>query len=283
MPALHLLEAVLSSIFAKMSRLHNSTIGLRQQRFVSELIRVLLAHLGRANFTNLARFSYLHEHTFRCHFSHFFDWISFNLVLLRTIVHPTETCIAVFDTSFLPKSGKRTYGFDTFFSHVAKAMWTGLEVSLLGVIAVERGRTIVLDASQTPPGISRGTDGDSYSRIDFYLEQLIDLMPQVEAIRYWIGDGYYAKRKVFTTLTVRGKEVITKLRSDANMRFVSVPERRRGRYRGKVIFSNFDAPESCFSGLGPLDDLPHVHLIYGSCQQRTLPTGFAAGGFGQYA
>ncbi|GAB5521725.1 MAG: hypothetical protein RhofKO_39760 [Rhodothermales bacterium] len=171
MPALHLFEAVLTAIFAKMSRLHNSHVGLRQQRFIAELTRVLLAHLGRANFTNLARFSHLHEHTFRRHFTRFFDWASFNLVLLRLTLHPRETHIAVFDTSFLPKAGKRTYSLDKFFSHAAKTMCTGLEVSLLGVIGVESRRTVALDATQTPSGLSRRTEDQKYSRIDFYLHR----------------------------------------------------------------------------------------------------------------
>ncbi|GAB5521359.1 MAG: transposase [Rhodothermales bacterium] len=239
-----------------MSRLHNSHVGLWQQRFVAEVIRALLAHLGRANFTNLARFSHLHEHTFRRHFGRFFDWVSFNLVLLRLTLHPKETQIAVFDTSFLPKSGKRTYDLDKFFSHAAKTTRTGLEVSLLGVIGVESRRTVAVDATQTPPGLSKRPDDQKYSRVDFYLEQLTDLLPRLCAIRYYIGDGYYAKRKIFNTLTAGGKQVVTKLRSDANLRFVIAPERRRGRYGGKVLFSRFD--HSHFENVGVLDDLPHI-------------------------
>lgn len=248
MPALHLLEARLASIFVKIPPFHNARVGLRQQRFILELIRVLLAHLGCANFTNLARFSHLHEHTFRRCFSRFFDWVSFNLVLLRLTLHPNERHTAVVYTSFLPKSGKHIYGLDTFFSHTS--------VSLLGVIGVESRRVVGLDATQTPPGFSMRANDQSYSRIDFYLEQLTDLMPQVAEVRYWVGDGYYAKRKVFNTITAYGKAVITKLRCDANMRFVIAPERRRGCYGGKVQFSDFAHPT--FEDIGVLDGLPYI-------------------------
>jgi len=191
-----------------MSRLHNSPTGRRQQRFISEVLRVLLTHLGRANFTNLAHFPHLHEHTFRRHFSCFFDWVSFNLVLFRLTLHPQERQIAVFDTSFVSKSSKHTYGLDTFFSHVAKTMRTGLEISSLDIIGVGSRRAVAVDATQTTPGFSVRADEKSYSRIDFYLEQLTDLLPRLPSIRYYIGDGYYAKRKIFNALTACGKQVV---------------------------------------------------------------------------
>ena len=76
-----LIEAVLSLIFVKMHTIYNISVGKRQRAFLSELFRVLLAHQGRATFTNLARYSKLHEHTFRRHFKRAFDRLAFNLVL----------------------------------------------------------------------------------------------------------------------------------------------------------------------------------------------------------
>ncbi len=110
-----LIEAVLRLIFAKMHAIYNTKVAKRQRDFLAELFRVLLAHQGRANFANLARYSRRHEQTFRRHFARCFDWLAFNLVLLGLRAHPGETLIGVFDTSFLPKSGKRTYGLDKFF------------------------------------------------------------------------------------------------------------------------------------------------------------------------
>lgn len=255
-----LLEAVLTLIFAKMRTIYNIAVAKPQRRFFSELFRVLFAHQGRANFTNLARYSRLHEPTFRRQFARCFHWLFFNLVLVRLRTHPQETIIGVFDTSFLPKSGKHTWGLDKFFSHAAKAIRTGLEVSLLGVIATESRRAIALDATQTPPGLSSDATGAHYSRIDFYLEQLTDCLGALPKVRYWVGDGYYAKRKVFTRVADHGKDLITKLRSDANLRFVLRPERRRGRYGGKVRLSDFAAAGSGFDEAGVLADLPHVRI-----------------------
>ena len=79
-----------------MHAFYNIQIGTRQRRFLIELFRVLFAHQGRASFTNLARYSTLHEHTFRRHFARAFDWFSFNLVLVRLRAHPDEVIIGVF-------------------------------------------------------------------------------------------------------------------------------------------------------------------------------------------
>jgi hypothetical protein len=65
MPTQTILSSVLSSIFAKMGQIYNISIGKCRRDFVAELFRVVLAMRGRVNFTNMARFSRLHEQTSR--------------------------------------------------------------------------------------------------------------------------------------------------------------------------------------------------------------------------
>ena len=260
-----MLSSALALIFVKMKTIYKIHLGKRQRDFFQELFRVVFALQGRLTFTNMARFSPLHEQTFRRHFTGTFDWLAFNLVIMRLRTGPDEPLIGVFDTSFLPKSGKQTWGLDKFFSSVAKAMRTGLEVSLLGVVATTSRRSWALDATQTPPGLSLKATGPGYSRIDFYLEQITDCLDRLPAVRYWVGDGYYAKAKVFDTLTGCGKDLITKLRSDANLRFLAQPHERHSggrprQYAGKVRFANFDSASSRFSEEGCLPDLPHVRI-----------------------
>lgn len=259
-------QSVLDLIFAKMAHIYKIRIGQRRRDFLAELFRVVFAMRGRVNFTNLARFSSLHEQTFRRHFAKAFDWMSFNLVLLRLRRHPDETLIGVFDCSFLGKSGKETYGLDKFFSSAAGAMRTGLEVSLLGVIATTSRCTVALDATQTPPGLSK-KQGACYSRVDFYLEQITDCLGRLEEVHYWVGDGYYAKEKVFNALASRGKHLITKLRTDANLRYLYEGPPKTGpgapkKYEGKVHFEEaLSSGLSGFAEVGVLEDLPHVRLF----------------------
>ena len=73
-------------------------------------------------FTKLACYAKLHEQTFRRHFARTFNWLCFNLVLLRLRTYPEEAVIGVFDTSFLPKSGKHTWGRD---NPLFRGFWYG--------------------------------------------------------------------------------------------------------------------------------------------------------------
>ena len=50
------------------------------------------------------------------------------LTVFRLRRHPEEPIIGVFDCSFLPKSGTKTWGIDRFFSSLAGRSKKGLEV-----------------------------------------------------------------------------------------------------------------------------------------------------------
>ena len=91
---------------------------------------------------------------------------------------------------------------------VSMLLSQGLEVSVLGCINVALVHTFVLDATQTPAGLS-AKEQATYSRIDFYLEQLLDCLPQLRAISYFVADGFYAKTKFIDGLLVHNKHVIT--------------------------------------------------------------------------
>ena len=90
--------------------------------------------------------------------------------------------------------------------------------------------------------------------MDFYLEQITDLLGKLPQVHYWVGDGHYARSKVFEALTSRGKTLISKLRTDANLRLVLNPDRQRGRYGAKLRWGSMLNP------IGVLDDLPHVRM-----------------------
>jgi hypothetical protein len=71
-----LLAPVVSTIFRKMADIYNCQVGFWQRQFLQKLLRAVFALRGRVNFTNLARFSPLHEQTFRRHFEKAFQWDS---------------------------------------------------------------------------------------------------------------------------------------------------------------------------------------------------------------
>lgn len=242
-----------------------ASISKWQRRFLTILFTAIFAMRGRVNFTNLARYSTLHEHTFRRHFEKHFDWPSFNLMLIEKGASQDE-CIGVFDCSFIEKSGKHTYGLDRFWSGCEKRTKRGLEISLLGCISVSMAQAFALDVVQTPSGLSKD-DQAPYSRMDFYMEQFLDCLDQLQGVRYMVADGEYARRKPFLAVTRQGKHLITKLRSDANLRYLSDGKRKPGqkgctpRYAGKVNWQDLNGGTlSRFDYLGTLEDHRHVHI-----------------------
>lgn len=250
---------VLGYILAKVSVKNKS-----QQDFIVELFSVLPLMRGRMNFCNMARYSKLNEVSFRRNFSKYFDWLSFNYELIRLgLSSPSSECIGAVDASFISKSGKKTFGLGKFWSGVANTTLKGLEISVLALIEVSTGMAWTLDVSQTPPNLSskEGSE-DSYTRIDYYIEQLLDCTKYLTNVLYMVADGYYAKQKMFALMSLMNKYLITKLRPDANMKYLldrSKNPNAHGnkKYDGKVNWAYLDLNRWIEVGIHPKFD----HLL----------------------
>ena len=230
---MNIVETILTPILLNISQTDKW-----QRDFLVELFKTLFSRQGRFNFENLTRYSKYNELTHRRQFSKYLDWLSLNksFVDFNSGVH-----IGVIDCSFISKSGKKTFGLDKFWSGVASQAKYGLEISVLACINVTTGKVTFLDATQTPSGLSK-KEGSKYSRTDFYLEQILDCLKSLPTIVYYVADGFYAKEKIINGLTSNGKHLITKLRSDANLKYLNEKPRLKGqrgasrKYSGKVDF-----------------------------------------------
>ena len=70
-----------------------------------------------------------------------------------TALDPRAELVSAHDASFIPKSGKQTFGFGYFFNGCASRAERGLEISTLAVVEVTRRCcTLTLAVAQTPPG-----------------------------------------------------------------------------------------------------------------------------------
>ena len=252
------IKTILEPILAKLSHM-----GKHQRSFLTELFSLLLARQGKATFENMARFSPLTELTFRRHFATFFDWLAFN----KACVDFTKgVYIGLVDCSFVPKSGSKTFGLDKFWSGCAARTLRGLEISALACVNVTTKQCVALEATQTPPGLSASATtketGKTYNRVNFYLEQLSDCLPQLAAIIYWVGDGFYAKKEVFDLFIKHKRHFITRLRCDADLYFLWDKPRlvgQRGapkKYDGKAVFTDL----SRWHKVGEHPQHAHVNL-----------------------
>jgi len=211
------IEETLEAIFARF-------IGLAkpERKFLTELFEIIPCVRGRLNFTNIARYSKYNEATFRRNFSKFFDWVKFNYLIIHFVMlSKNKVVIGAIDCSHINKSGKRTFGLDKFWSGIIGRAKKGLEISLVCLIDVATGHAWSFDVRQTPSGLSskEGSCGD-YTRVDFYLEQLMDCFVQLPEVLYYAADGYYSKKKVLDVFIAHNKHLIGKLRTDANLRYL---------------------------------------------------------------
>jgi len=250
----------LNVILAKMPE-----VGKWQRTFFHELFRVLFALRGRVNFVNLSRYSVLGEQTFRRQFGQFFDWLGFNLLLLSVLgLKLDRQVIGALDASYLPKAGKHTYGLDRFWSGVAGRAKQGLELSLLALIDPSSGRAWSLYAEQTPSGLATNeADASSLTRTDYYLMHWRSCLSRIKEVVYFVADGFYAKAKVFDAFAQEGKHLITKLRADANLRYLYQGKQANGRGRTKQYDGKVNPQDlSRWHDLGPDFKYPHLHLYH---------------------
>src|SRR5437868_12538672 len=224
--------------------MHMPGIAKPQAKFLTFLLATILARRGRCNFRNLSRYGDYCERTIARQFRRPFDWSLFNQQVIAKATQPSHSLIAAQDASFIPKSGKRTYGLDHFFNSCAGRAERGLEISTLAVVDVTSNGAYTLAVAQTPPSEALLREDQEQTRIDFYVKQLHahrHLLPP--AITYLAADGFYAKQKYVDGVRACHLHLITKLRCDADLRFLySGPrEKRRGRprlYDGKVNFQD---------------------------------------------
>src|SRR2546430_17679420 len=86
---------------------------------------------GHATFRNMSRYSPYHERTFSRWYARDFDWVSINQADITEAIPPEHDQALVMDDSFVPKSGKHTYGLDRFWHGSHSRDEKGLEISTL--------------------------------------------------------------------------------------------------------------------------------------------------------
>jgi DDE superfamily endonuclease len=214
-----------------------------QQKFLAPLLGLLLMLPGHATFRNLSRYSAYHEKTFARWYARDFDFVSLTKAAILRVIPPTHQQALVIDASFVPKSGKQTYGLDRFWNGSHSRTEKGLEISALAWLDITDSCAYGLSVEQTPP-TPKTTDPEA-TRIDVYLDQLTRVVSEhhLNHLRYVITDGYYSKQKFTRGIRDLGLHQLGKLRIDANLRYLYQGPQRPGRgrpqtYDGKVNWND---------------------------------------------
>jgi hypothetical protein len=228
-------------------------LGLSQpfQRFVREVLMLLVIVPGRATFLNLSRYSRYDEKTFRRGFRREVHWAALNVAAIRAVAPAHHEHVLAFDPSFIPKSGKHTPGLGRFWNSCTGRAELGLEINVLAWVDVTANIAYAIQAALTPPEptpVAPRAAGTATpvtlqvedSRVDAYLAHLRRVIPEhgLSTLRYLTADGYFGKVKFVDGIQTLGMDVISKLRRDADLLYLYTgPYRGRGRprrYDGKV-------------------------------------------------
>lgn len=244
-----------------------------QQKFLETLFATILALRGRLNFRNLSRYCDYSERTLARQFRHAFDWPDFHQRVIQRALKDAAELISVQDASFIPKSGKQTFGLGYFFNGCHARPERGLEISNLAVVDVTRRCAFTLAVAQTPPAPDKASQPQQEETlIDFYRQQLREQRHRLPPpVAYHAVDGYFAKQKYIDEVVSLKLHPITKLRCDADCLFLYAGPhpRRRGRkrkYDGKVNWQDL----SRFDYLGTLAGEAHLHLYTSVVWHRSL-------------
>ncbi|MEI6950856.1 transposase [Paraflavisolibacter sp. H34] len=211
-------------------------------KFVLHILPLWLGMNCRLTFMNMQRWGGRNEKSYRSMFSKTFDWFSFNYEVVKACFGNRKV-IAVFDPSYISKSGKKTYGLAKFYSGTAGRALSGLEIGCLAFVGVSDHTALHALAVQSPTPASLHSKGKTL--VDHYVRVLSDHVEQIKALTpYVVVDGYFMKKDFINPLLELGLQIITKTRSDANLRYLYKGKQKdRGRKRvcdGKIDTGRVD-------------------------------------------
>jgi hypothetical protein len=239
-------------------------VGQPQATFLDTLFATILALRGRVNFRNLSRYGDYGARTIARQFRCCFAWPDFHQRVITVARAPRSEVIAAQDASFIPKSGKQTFGLGHFFNGCPSRAERGLAISTLAVVEVTRRCACTLAVAQTPPGDAETVSPQvkEETSVDFYRQQLRAQRHRVPPQgTYHCVDGSCAKQQYLDEAVRLHLHPLTKLRCDAACRFLDTgphPKRRGARWKddGKVNFQDLRR----FASRGTMAEADPLHL-----------------------
>ena len=199
--------------------------------------------------------------TFSRNFAKPFDYLEFNMLAISKVVTPQSRVAIAFDQVFLEKSGKETYGVEKFWNGSQGRSQEGIEASGIALINIDTKTAFPLFAQQTMPQneIKSTFDNPEATRMDFYTHIMQEQLPKIKAafprVKHVIVDALFSKEKFVTGIRKFGFHVVSKLRSDANLRSLKF-EKKTGRGRPKKYGHKINVNDSNdFDFVRKIDDI----------------------------
>jgi hypothetical protein len=215
----------------------------------------LFAICGKANFMNLSRYGDYSERTYRRQYQKSCDFIRLNAEMITMAIPPYREQVGAIDCSFIPKSGKTTWGVDSFYNGSIGKSEKGLEISVISVVDVDACQGYTLSVQQTPFTDREQVKTTAHKsevliseRVQAYLEHLKTTRPFFPSVvKYLVADSFYSKKTVVDSVVNLELHLVSKLRIDANLQYCYTGvQKSRGahrKYDGKVDLNDLSRME----------------------------------------
>ena len=213
-----------------------------RKRFIVEIISLFLSINGRINFLQLGRYGEFGEQRYRQQFEKKLCFMEINKHLV--LEHGSGHFAIGLDPSFITKSGKSTFGCGKYWSGCAQTAKWGLEITGLAAIDIDNHTAFHLEAVQTPDRVT--LDNMSFNLLNWYAQIITDRAETLMPIsKYIVADAYFSKCPFVDSVIQAGMHLVSRLRDDANLRYLYKGEAtgKQGRpkqYDGKIYFKNID-------------------------------------------
>ncbi len=211
-------------------------------KFISTICSQWWSVSGRYNFMNMSRYMTYNEQSIRNGYSRGFDFASFNWELIKK--NCSDELILAFDPTYIYKSGKHTQGLGYYWSGQEQKAKKGLEYGCLAVVDIKNETAFHLDGVMTPDKKER--EKGNKNLIGHYVDFILSSLPHAGSLSaYLTVDKYFMKKDFIVPMVEAGLHVITKMRKDANLKYLYKGKQREGKGRkrkhaDKVKLKNVD-------------------------------------------
>jgi hypothetical protein len=218
--------------------------GKVRQKILTTLIPLFFSLPFRINFSQMAKACPYNESTLHRWFEKDLSLPQFNFDLIEQ--YASENRVAIFDPSFLTKSGKKTFGVDYFWSGQAQEVKKGNEMGSFAIGDLDNHIAFHLHAELTPT--HKDLEKDGLNLVSHYVNLVKnrkeDIMKLGKGIL--VADGYFGVETFVSPVTEMGIEIVSCFR--INLLFHYLPpivEGKRGpgrpnKYGDRIDMSSID-------------------------------------------
>lgn len=216
-----------------------TSLSVSQSKFIVRILLHFLSMRGRHNFLQMAREGSLNEKSYRHQFEKSFNWLTFNIELVKA--HSSGDTILGFDPSFITKSGKHSPGLGYFYSGCQSSYQRGLELESFAAIDVSQHLAYHLVADQSPSA-KRDRIDETKTLIDHYGQKVLSKSDQLKKLSdIIVFDAYFTKKKFVDIVADQaGFEIISRMRDDADLKYLYKGKQKKGRGRPRKYDGKFD-------------------------------------------